>query len=431
MKPQLSQHFLSRQPSAIRLALISFAKRTDGVKSVNAAIGNVSLPMHPALQKRMFNLKDYYKDGVLKYSSTVGSEETQKAFLNIIASSGFDTKKLYVQITDGGSKAMDLLVAGLCGPAGIKKKPLLLIDPAYTNYKTMAERMGRSVISVKRKLDDNGEFTLPSIDKIEAVIKKHKPSGILAIPYDNPTGQFFDMETMVKLGELVVKHNIWLATDEAYRELQYTSQKTSSIWGLNESNCPGITGRRISIESASKVWNACGLRMGAIITDNQDFNEKSIADATATLCPNVIGQYIFGALAHEKHSDLKKWYEKQRNYYQKMISRFRKELLDLVPGIIVSKPDAALYSVVDVKNIVNKSFKAKDFALYCAAKGKVKLKGGYYTLLVSPMSGFYSCEKGEENPGRTQMRIAYVETPENLEKGPVLLQRLLRQYLKK
>jgi len=120
MKHKLSTHFKTRKPSAIRLAQIEHMKRTDGVKAINTAIGNVTLPMHPSLQKRLFNLKDDnspFKEGVVKYSATVGLKEANDAFINIIASSGFDTKGLHCQIIDGGSMGMELVILGVCGEA--------------------------------------------------------------------------------------------------------------------------------------------------------------------------------------------------------------------------------------------------------------------------------------------------------------------------
>ena len=119
-KPGLSELFKKRNPSAIRLAQIEFMKRTDGVDSVNTAIGNVSLPVHPAMKKRMADLcspDSPFAGAVVKYTATVGLEETRNAFLNIIASSGFSTDGLRAQITDGGSQAMELVVLAVCGPA--------------------------------------------------------------------------------------------------------------------------------------------------------------------------------------------------------------------------------------------------------------------------------------------------------------------------
>ena len=251
---------------------------------------------------------------------------------------------------------------------------------------------------------------------------------MVVIPYDNPTGHFYPQETMASLGKLCVKYNMWMISDEAYRELFYVENKTSSIWGLGKDEVPGITGRRISIETSSKVWNSCGLRIGAIVTDNKTYNKKSVAENTANLCPNVIGQYIFGALAQESHENLRKWYSQLREYYKTMMKTLTSELREILPGIIVSSPDASIYSVIDVRNVAKQGFDAQDFVLYCASEGKVDMGGKPTTLLVSPMAGFYNVKQGENNPGKTQMRIAYVESPEKMKQVPKLFAELFKQY---
>lgn len=432
MKPSLSLHFQTRAPSAIRLTQIEFMKRTDQVVAVNTAIGNVSLPMHPSMIKRMFSLGaagSPFQQGVVKYSTTVGEIETNQAFLHLIESSDFSIQGLYSQITDGGSQAMELAILGVCGPAGAMTRPLLLIDPTYSNYASMAERTGRSTIAVTRHLEENGKFSLPQLSTIEKVIQDTHPAALLVIPYDNPTGQFFPQKTLNELGRLCVKYNLWLISDEAYRELFYTEGIASSVWGVTEKEVPGITGRRISIESASKIWDACGLRIGALVTDNKDFHQQAVAESTANLCANVIGQYIFGALLHETKAQLQAWFQQQRTYYQKIAKAVTSGLKKAVPELIVSTPDAALYTVVDVRNIFGKDFDATEFVMYCAQKGQVQLKGVKTTLLVAPMAGFYSPLPGEANPGKTQMRIAYVEPPEVMAEVPSLFAQLLLDFL--
>jgi len=430
-QPELSAHFQSRQPSVIRLAQIEFAKRRDDTEAVNVAIGNVSLPMHPAMIKRMAGLGNQpspFADGVVKYSVTAGDEETNRAFLNIIASSGFPTDGLFCQVTDGGSQAMELVVVGCCGPAGSREKPLLLIDAAYTNYQAFADRTGRATVSICRTLQRGGKFTLPAVDEIEEVVRRERPGALIVIPYDNPTGHLYDHESLVALARLCVEHDMWLVSDEAYRELFYTDQETVSVWGLTEQEVPGITGRRISIETASKVWNACGLRIGGLVTDSQEFHTRAVAENTAGLCSNVIGQYIFGALADQTREDLQTWYGQQREYYRQMLFSFTETLREQLPGVIVSSPDAAIYSVVDVREIAPPGFDALDFVLFSAAEGRLEMAGRALTLLTAPMAGFYQVPPGAENPGRTQMRIAYVEAPERMALVPHLLAGLYAQY---
>ncbi|MDJ0763816.1 MAG: aminotransferase class I/II-fold pyridoxal phosphate-dependent enzyme [Myxococcota bacterium] len=430
-QPQLSHYFRDRKPSAIRLAQIEFMTRTDRVIAINTAIGNVSLPMHPAMQARMGALTaadSPFCDGVVAYSATVGMEEARRAVRNIIASSGCAADDLHVQITDGGSAAMELVVVGACGPAGTSEKPLLLIDAAYTNYKAMAERTGRKTVSVERALSSDGKFTLPDISEIEQTIRAHDPGALVVIPYDNPTGHYYNHGSMVALAELCVKYNLWMISDEAYRELYYVGGAPSSIWRIKETEVPGISGRRISIETASKVWNACGLRIGALVTDNEAFHSKAVAEFTANLCTNVIGQHIFGALAGENHEDLQKWYEQQRRYYKDLMVEVSGGLKAAVPGMIVSSPDASIYSVVDVRNVVKPGFDALDFVLFCAKEGAVDLANGRHTLLVSPMAGFYQAASGADNPGTTQMRISYVEPPARMALVPQLFAALFNQY---
>lgn len=434
--PRMSALFQKRQPSMIRMAQIRFDERDDAVEAINVAIGNVSLPMYPAMIERMKNLgapESPFADGVVKYSATSGAPECIDAFRNVIASSGFDVSDLHAHITEGGTQAMELVISGVCGAGGSGEDPLLLIDAAYTNYKTLCQRLDRDTCSVTRTLGDDGRFSLPTSEQIEQVILEKKPNAIIVIPFDNPTGQYYRREMLIELAKLAVKHNLWLVSDEAYRELYYVEgageSPCTSVWSLTEQDVPGITGRRVSIETTSKVWNACGLRIGALVTDNIEFHRKAIAEHTVSLCSSVIGQYIFGALAHEDTAKLRDWYERQRKYYREMLFSFTDGMHRALPGVVVSSPEAALYSVIDVKNLVDEDFQALDFVMWCATEGAVDLDGRQLTLLTAPMAGFYSVPAGTPNPGRTQMRVAYVETPEHMTVIPELFAKLLRAYL--
>ena len=119
----------------------------------------------------------------------------------------------------------------------------------------MVERTGRASVSISRHLEDDGTFAFPDLAEIEKTIIESKPGAMLVIPYDNPTGQLYSREMMVEFARLCVKYNLWMISDEAYRELHYNNSKAISIWGLTDEEIPGIEGRRISIETASKIWN--------------------------------------------------------------------------------------------------------------------------------------------------------------------------------
>ncbi|EKE29021.1 MAG: Aminotransferase class I and II [uncultured bacterium (gcode 4)] len=433
MSPELSNHLKSTSPSSIRLAQIEFSKRKDNVKAINVAIWNVSLPMHPAMQKRMFSLvseNSPFKDWIVKYTASVWESETQDAFFNILKSSGIDTSSLFCHIVDWWSMAMELVVIWICWEAGIDERPLLVIDAAYTNYASFAQRTGRKIVSVKRKLDVEWNYSFPSEEEINEAIREHDPAWLVIIPYDNPTGHLYKKSDIINLSRICVENNMWIISDEAYRELHYDGSESVSIWKLSDEDVSWIEWRRISIETSSKVWNACWLRIWAIITDNKQFHEQVVAEYTANLCANSIWQYIFGSLAHEKTEDLQNWYKQQKSYYSWIMNAFYEDLKKELPWIIISKPQAALYSVLDFKNITKAWFDSKDFVLFSAQKWSVELWGTSYTLLIAPMDWFYNVKPWEPNPGKTQARVAFVETRENFKLIPNILKRLIEDFEK-
>ncbi len=431
-KPSVSNYFAGKVPNDIRLGSIKFAERKDNVELINGAIGNVALPMHPKLQERMQNLGKEgggFADGVVRYEPTAGREETKDAFKNIIQQMGFDSSDLEVLVTDGGTLAMEILLLGVAGKLENDDRPLLLIDPTYTTYDALAKRLGRNTVSIQRTLNDEGHFTFPDVEEIEKVIEEENPNAVLMIPYDNPTGQMYSKEMMTELAKLCVEHNMWFVSDEAYRGLFYDdNHELLSIWGITDEEVPGIEGRRISVETASKIWNACGLRIGALVTDSPLFAEKMEAEYTSNLSANSIGQYIFGALAHESREDIFEWLEKGREYYRKMNNFLSSEIKKLNPDFIVSQPEASIYTVIDVKNAAKPGFNAADFVAFCAEKGSVMVDGVPMTLLVAPMAGFYKADSAEENPGKTQFRISYCEPEEKMKKVPYVLTKLLEEF---
>lgn len=428
---RLSLHAQNRKPSAIRVASILFQERSDGARALNVAIGNVSLPMHPAMIERLRQAGQPghpFADGVVQYTSTVGDPEARQAFLRILEASGFSSSGIHAQITDGGSQAMELALVATCGEAGSQASPLLLIDAAYTNYQAFADRLGRPTVAIRRELQDDGRFTLPPVDEISRLVEQARPGAMVVIPYDNPTGHFYDRETMLQLARICVEHGLWFLSDEAYRELHYGGQETSSIWEIDDAALPGIEGRRVSIETASKVWNACGLRIGGLLTDSETFHRACVAEYTANLCANAIGQHVFGGLADLPLGELRDWFGEQRAYYGGMLRTFVDGMHAALPGAVVSRPDASLYSVVDVRNVAPADFDAADFVRFCASEGSVDVDGAKLTLLTAPMAEFYHCAPEEDNPGRSQMRIAFVLPPEEMELVPRLFGELFRQY---
>ena len=424
--PELSNHFKNRNPSSIRQAQLKFQEREDKdlIEVINLAIGNVKLPMYPSMINRLKNLgqKDHFQDGVIPYTSTVGTEDSRKAFLNILSALDIDTSKLYVNITDGGSSSMEIMMLGVSGPSS--KSPIMLLDPSYTNYIQFAQRLKIPTVTIERRMNDDGSFEKLNFNQISAMIKKHKPSALIVIPYDNPTGQFINQKTLDKIAKICVENSTWLVSDEAYRPLVYGGQEPSSIWKISLEDEPGICTYRISIESASKVWNGCGLRIGSIITDNEEFHKKAISEYTANLCANTIGQNIFGTLAHESHENIQEWYLMQTKYYENLFNSLKNRFNKEFPGLIISKPEASIYCILDFKNICTIEFESEVFIEFCAKKGAIKIDQKIYTILLAPMSGFYKQSK----KANTQLRLSLVESPGLLKITPKILYRLFNKF---
>jgi len=154
--------------------------------------------------------------------------------------------------------------------------------------------------------------------------------------------------------------------------------------------------------------------------------QKVRSEYTANLCANVIGQYVFGAVAKMSSNEIIDWYSSQRAYYLKVINKLMKWLKDELPGIILSSPGAAIYIVLDFKNITPSDFNISKFIEYCSLNGKVSINNKNYTLLLSPMGGFYS----NKIKGGKQARIALVEPENKMKIVPRILSNLLNDYLK-
>jgi len=420
--PRMSKNFQELKTVPLRQAQQLFDKRDDDVKAVNASIGNVSLPMHPAMQKRMF---DFSKDpdlakGVVKYSSTQGRQDTRRAFLKMIEASGGQTKSLEVLITNGASSAMDLVLAGTCQ----KGAPLTFFEPAYANYISISKKLRIPIKSIARTLGQDGNFTI--LQDAENIIRESASGALLLIPYDNPTGDIISQKELIDLAKICVKYNIWLVSDEAYRMLHYTKEDAPSIWRITPKEVPGIVGRRISIETISKGMNGCGLRIGAVVSDNKEFIAKAIIAYSSYLCAGMIDQYIVGSLANQSVLSLHKWYQKLCNYYQDLITSTTEKLKEALPNIILSKPKSAIYSVVDLRNLVPTDFNMNNFCIFCAQKGKIPIGKDYYTLLFAPLVNFYLIP---DTFATYQIRLSYVASREKISLIPDLLKALLEEYL--
>ncbi len=437
---RFSNFFNNIKPSGLRMAQTIFEKRSEKdvaegrvpIEAVNVAIGSVSLKTHPKLLERYLHPEDETLiKGIWRYGETPGTKKANGVFIKIInAFLPADAQpKLYSIVQEGGSAVMRTVLLGVCGDAGSDDRPLLVMNPTYVNYKAVADELGRKIVSVPRALDRHGNFSHVTVEEIEAAVKKHKPGALLIIPYDNPSGQLMRQKTINEYARICLENDMFIVSDEAYRGLYYVDEDAPTIWRVTNKDVPGIEEAkiRISIESLSKTFNACGLRMGALVTDNEEFKDKASAANTTYLCPSSIDQHIVEVLYDEKDEDIRNWISSLRDYYKEILSEIYDRFQELLPGIIVSRPEASIYTVVDVREIAKPGFDAEDFVMFCSKKGEVKVDNKRMTLLVSPMWGFYNVIK-KNNPGKTQMRIACVEPKDKMKIVPLLFSELFKQY---
>ncbi len=438
--PRFSNYFNSIKPSGLRVAQTLFAQRVEkeqkegkpAIEAINVAIGSVSLKTHPKLLKRYLKPEDpALTEGIWRYGETPGTKKANEVFIKIIHAFLPKDKRprLYSLIQEGGSAVMRTVLLGLCGDPGKDERPLLVMNPTYTNYKAVSEELGRKIVAVDRALDRHGNFSHIAVEEIEKAVKKYKPGALLIIPYDNPSGQLMRQKTINEYARICLENNIFLVSDEAYRGLYYVDEEAPTIWKVTDDEVPGIesAGIRISIESLSKTFNACGLRMGALVTDNELFRDRASAANTTYLCPSSIDQHIVEALYDEKEEDILEWIGQLKDYYKRILENLYTEFKRLMPSLIVSRPEASLYTVLDVRDVAREGFDAEDFVMFCAKEGEVDINGRRMTLLVSPMWGFYNVLHNE-NPGKTQMRIACVEPEDKMRLVPELFTRLFEQY---
>ncbi len=437
---KFSNFFNNVRPSGLRLAQTIFEKRVESdiqaakkpIEAINVAIGSVSLKTHPKMLQRYLNpIDENLLNGIWRYGETPGTKKANEVFIKIIKAFLPDNMdlQLYSVVQEGGSAVMKTALLGVCGDAGSDEKPLLVMNPTYTNYKAVAEEIGRKIVSVPRSLDRKGNFSNIAIKEIENAIKEYKPGALLIIPYDNPSGQLMRQKTINEYARICLENNIFIISDEAYRGLYYVDEEPPTIWKVTDKDVPGIEDAkiRISIESLSKTFNSCGLRMGALVTDNYDFRDKAAYANTTYLCPSIISQHIAEALYDESKEDILKWINDLRDYYNDILKNLYNGFQEKLPGIIMSQPEASIYTVLDVRDIAKEGFDAEDFVMFCAQHGEVEINNRRMTLLVSPMWGFYNVLEGK-NPGHTQMRIACVAPKEKMSLVPTLFSELFKQY---
>ncbi len=335
---------------------------------------------------------------ILEYSHSAGNESYRKKLSHYYTQQGIDVSTENIIITTGGSEAL-LFAMGSTMDQGDE---IIIPEPFYANYNGFSTASGVTVVPVISTIE-NG-FALPAVADFEKLITP-KTKAILICNPGNPTGYLYSKEEILQLAELVKKHDLFLISDEVYREFTYDGDVHYSVMSI-----PGLEEHAIMIDSVSKRYSMCGARIGCITSKNKEVMEAAMKFAQARLSPPTIEQ-----IASEAALDT------PQSYFDEVISEYRErrdtliEELNKIDGVVISKPKGAFYCIAQLP-IDN----ADAFAQWLLES--FDLNGE--TVMVAPAAGFYSTP----GMGLNQVRIAYVLKKEDLIKAVAILKAAIPAY---
>ncbi len=393
--PQISKRSKLMPASPIRkLAPFALAAKDKGRKVYHLNIGQPDIEA-PSMA---FEAVKNFKGKILEYSPSAGFESYRKNLAAYYNAGGIPVDKEDIIITTGGSEALIFSMMVCFNP----NDEVIVPEPYYTNYNGFATQAGIKIVTVTSTLK-NG-FKLPSVSDFEKKITK-KTKAIMICNPNNPTGYLYTKEELVKLKKLVLKHNLFLISDETYREFCYEGKEHFSILNFKDLDEHGIM-----IDSVSKRFSECGIRIGCLISKNKKVMESALKLAQARLSPPMFGQIAAEASLQAPPEYLKKVnmeYTNRRNYII--------EALNKIPGVKSPMPQGAFYSLVELP--IDDSEKFCQWLLE-------EFSFENETVMLAPASGFYANAK----LGKKQVRIAYVLKIPDLKRAVKCLEEALKVY---
>jgi aspartate aminotransferase len=390
----ISQRGQQMPASPIR-KLVPFAEaaKKKGVKVYHLNIGqpDIETPKMALDAVRHFDFK------VLEYSHSAGNESYRRKLSGYYKKMGIDVDYQQIIVTTGGSEAI-LFGFMSCLDAGDE---VIIPEPFYANYNGFAVAANVTVVPLTSYID-NG-FALPPVSEFEKLITP-RTRGIVICNPNNPTGYLYSQEEMETLKQLVIKHNLYLFSDEAYRDFCYSGQHFSAL------NLRGAENNVLMMDTISKRYSACGGRIGALVTRNQAVLDTVMKFAQARLSPPSFAQ-ILGEAATDLPPD---YFDATRAEYLKrrdvLVNR-----LNRMPGVYCPNPGGAFYAMA--------SLPVDDTDVFC----QWLLESFSYnnqTVMLAPAAGFY----GTKGLGKKEVRLAYVLNTEDLNKAMDCLEKALVEY---
>ena len=393
---KISEKAVQMPASAIRkLVPFADAAKKQGVKVYHLNLGqpDIKSPVCALDAVRKYSLEN------VSYSHSAGILELRKGLVEKYYSKiGIDITVDELIVTIAGSESVNLALEITCNPGD----EVIVLEPFYTNYNTFAFMNGLTLKAIPT--DIRNGFQIPPIEEFEKAITP-KTKAILVCNPGNPTGTQYSKESMLALGEIARKHDLFLLSDEVYREFCYTDEPHFSAM-----NIPGLEQNVVLIDSVSKRYNLCGARVGCIVSHNKDVMGAAMKFAQARLCPPVLGQMAaIGALdtPDEYFEAVKEEYIKRRDF---MIDGLNK-----IEGVFTPVPMGAFYTIAELP--VDDTEK---FAKWMLEEFRIDNE----TTMVTPAASFY------KTPGKglNHARIAYVLEVDEMRKALHILEEGLKAY---
>jgi aspartate aminotransferase len=393
--PQISQRGNEMPASPIR-KLVPFAEiaKQKGRKVYHLNIGqpDIKTPEAAMLAVKNWDVK------VVEYSHSAGHLSYRQKLSQYYKGIDISVDENEIMITTGGSEAITFAFLACLNPGD----EVIIPEPFYANYNGFATAAGVKVIPITSTIENN--FALPPVEEFKALIGP-RTKGIVICNPNNPTGYLYSKQELQSLREIVLENDMYLFSDEVYREFVYDGETHFSAMQLE-----GMESNVILMDSVSKRYSACGVRIGAFITKNKEVMATAMKFAQARLSPPSYGQVI-----GEAALDTPKQYFDE--VYQEYIERrdYMVEALNKMQGVYCPTPKGAFYTVVRLP--INDS---GQFAQWLLEEFAYENQ----TVMVAPADGFYSTA----GLGKNEVRIAYVLKIEDLKSAMKVLEEALKVY---
>lgn len=393
--PHISERAVQMPQSPIRkLAPLATAAENRGIKIYHLNIGQPDLKTP---EEGLDILRHIGRD-ILEYSPSQGFLSYRRKLVDYYHRYNISLTPDDIIITTGGSEAVLFAFMSCLNPGD----EIIVPEPAYANYMAFAISAGARIRTVSTTIEEG--FSLPKVEKFEELINERTRAILICNP-NNPTGYLYTRREMNQIRDLVKKHDLYLFSDEVYREFIYTGSPYISACHLE-----GIEQNVILIDSVSKRYSECGIRIGALITKNEEVRNAVMKFCQARLSPPLLGQLVAEASIDTSEDYLREMYDEYVERRNCLIDGLNK-----IPGVYSPIPMGAFYTMARLP-----IDDAERFCAWCLEEFSYENE----TIMMAPGAGFYTTP----GAGHNEVRIAYVLNKHDLERALFILSRALEAY---